>query len=135
MLENWALRSKIGQIKVRRRFINSHFSNMNNVVQILLRILRGDSKNTVSRHQLSHLHGPLATATKPSAPYADQQTHATLAVLAIVNLTKDYAVKSGEKVHHVESKISDIIKSLPNHLIFSSVDRLYTDWLAKAKKR
>jgi hypothetical protein len=108
---------------------------MGNIVQILLRVLRGDAKNTVSRHQLSHLHGPLATATKPSAPYADQQTHATLAVLAIVNLTKDYAIKSGEKVHQVDGKISDIIKSLPNHLIFSSVDRLFADWQAKAKKR
>jgi len=135
VLENWASRSKIGHLKARRRFINTHFSSMGNIVQILLRILRGDAKNTVSRHQVSHLHGPLATATKPSAPYADQQTHATLAVLAIVNLTKDYAVKSGEKVHQVDSKISDIIKSLPNHLIFSSVDRLFTDWQAKAKRR
>lgn len=108
---------------------------MDNVVQILLRIIRGETKSTLSRQQLSHLHGPLATAIKPSAPYADQQTHATLAVLAVVNLTKQYAEKYGEKTQILDDKISDIIKSLPNHLIFASVDNLYSDWQAKTNKK
>jgi hypothetical protein len=81
------------------------------------------------------LHGPLATVIKPSAPYADQQTHATLAVLAVVNLTKQYAEKYGEKTQILDDKISDIIKSLPNHLIFASVDNLYSDWQAKTNKK
>ncbi len=105
---------------------------MSNVVQILLRLIRGESqKAVVPRAQLSSLHGPLATAIKPSAPFADQQTHATLAVLAVVNMAREYAEKSGEKMDFLDARMAEIVKSLPNNLIYISVDRLYADWVNK----
>lgn len=134
VLEAWALHSKIGNLKDRRRFIHSSFNSVNDVTQILLRVIRGD-EIPLSRSQIPRLHGPLRTAIRSTSEHFAQQTPVTLAIMAIVNLAKDYSYDLNEKSNVLMAQIGDIIKSLPNALIYKSVDKLFEENLGSDKKK
>ena len=59
----------------------------------------------------------------------EQQSYASLAVMAIINLAKDYAAKANVEATAVNDKIADVIKALPNPVIYSNTDKLFEDWL------
>lgn len=123
MLENWALASKVGTLKERRRFANGHLTSLNNMVQILLRAVRGENTTPLGKSSRANLHGPLKNAISPKDFYYNKQSHTSLAVMAIVNL-----VKERESRGALEGQISNIIKSLPNSIVFSATDSLFVDW-------
>lgn len=127
VLDGWALVSKIGSLKDRRRFANGHLSSLNNMVQILLRAVRG-TEEPLTRSSLQHSHGPLRSAISPKDFYYNKQSHSSLAVMAIVNLVKDYSYESKEPRNIMEEKIGNIIKSMPNTVIFAATDSLFVDW-------
>ena len=49
--------------------------------------------------------------------------------MAIVNLVKDYSYAMKETRVILENKIGNIIKSMPNAVVFSATDSLYTEWV------
>lgn len=101
------------------------------MVQILLRAVRGESTPPLTRTARASLHGPLKNAISPKDFYYTRQSHTSLAVMAIVNLVKDYSFGSKEARNVLEDKIGNVIKSMPHSIIFASVDDLYTDWVTQ----
>ncbi|KAG8695004.1 hypothetical protein FRC08_008122 [Ceratobasidium sp. 394] len=107
----------VGQPKERRRFVRQHMSNIDHILEILLRLVRGER----------------ATATT-SAGAAGQQTHVSLAVLAIFRVATDYGARAGVERKVVEERVSEIVRCLPTHLIYKSLDGMFREWAFAQKK-
>lgn len=126
ILDNWASSSSLGSTSKRETFTSSLISEPYDLLEILLRLTKGD------RSAPSAGHVSLATAIRSDSPYASHQTHVSLAILAMYRLTTDYAAKAGEKSEVVTEKIGDIIKSLPGGMIAKSLDGMFKEWDAKS---
>lgn len=129
ILESWTGISSSGTMSSRQAFIKTLLSDPNDLLEILLRLARGDRNPTLASPGTPGF-GALASAIRPDSPYASHQTHVSLAVLAMYRLTTDYATKAGEG-DVVREKIADIIKSLPLGMITRSLDGLYREWTDK----
>jgi 20S proteasome subunit alpha 6 len=108
--------------------------NIDNVLEILLRLVRGDraqSSYSGSHHPPSQAPAVATLATTLSAPAAELQTPVSLAVLSIFRLAVDTSVKHGGTKEEVETKVSETIRNLPYHLVFKSLDSIFRDWVAK----
>ncbi|OBZ71914.1 hypothetical protein A0H81_08263 [Grifola frondosa] len=79
--------------------------------------------------------GPLLAALSPESAHAAQQTHVSLAVLAIFRLAVEYAKKAaGEKGKgEAEERVGEIIRALPSHLLYKSLDGIFKEWRAEKK--
>ena len=64
-----------------------------------------------------------------------QQTHVSLAVLAIFRLAVEFAKKAvGDTGKaEVEERVGEIIRSLPSHLIYKSLDGIFKEWKMEKK--
>lgn len=134
ILETWKTGSTSGTSGDRSDFTASLLASPNDLLEILLRLTRGDRNPAASVGTgPSSANGPLATAIRPDSPYASHQTHVSLAILAMYRLTTDYAEQAGVKTEVLNEKVADIIKSLPTHMIHKSLDGLYKEWLAERK--
>ncbi|WVQ86280.1 hypothetical protein IAT38_008448 [Cryptococcus sp. DSM 104549] len=127
LLDNWASSSSHGTPSSRRAFISSLAESPNDLLEILLRLARGERNPTLASSSTPSF-GPLATSIRPDSPFASHQTHVSLAILAMYRLTTDYAAKAGESMEAVEEKVGDIIRSLPVPLITKSLDGLFKEW-------
>ena len=127
LLESWASNSNVGQLAERQRFLRTHMVETDNILEILLRLVRGERASYSSSHSSSHsssssnpvissssLSGPLLSALSQGSAHANQQTHVSLAVLAIFRLATEYAKKAvGEKGREeVDKKKGRRLKSL-----------------------
>jgi len=105
-----------------------------NILEILLRLVRGERATPFTHSapaaSAASLSGPLLSALSASLTHGAQQTHVSLAVLAIVRMTIDYAMKAtGEKGKaEVEERVGEIIRCLPSHLIYKSMDGMFKEW-------
>lgn len=140
ILENWATSSGVGSLTKRTEFTSSLLSEPYDLLEILLRLARGDRNPSLSTHQGSGGSGSgtgssLTAAMRTDSPYASHQTHVSLAILAMYRLTTDYAAKAGEKSEVVNEKIGDIIKSLPSGMIARSLDGMFKEWDGKGKDK
>lgn len=140
ILETWASLTTAGSTSSRSEFTKSLLSDPNDLLEILLRLTRGDRNPTYtsasSNTQSANASGsPLATAIRSDSPYASHQTHVSLAILAMYRLTTDYAAKAGEKSEVVNEKVADIIKSLPSGMIHRSLDGMFREWDSEDRKR
>jgi 20S proteasome subunit alpha 6 len=127
ILESWSTSSSSGTPHKRSAFTKSLLSEPYDLLEILLRLTRGDRNPTAPGG------GPLATSIRSDSPYASHQTHVSLAILAMYRLTTDYAEKAGEKSEVVNEKIGDIIKSLPGGMISRSLDGMFKEWDGRGK--
>lgn len=134
ILDQWKNGSSSGTTADRNDFTKSLLASPNDLLEILLRLTRGERNPTASIGTgPSSANGPLATVIRPDSPYASHQTHVSLAILAMYQLTTDFAQQAGVKTEVLNEKIADIIKSLPTHMIHKSLDGLYKEWLAERK--
>ena len=64
-----------------------------------------------------------------------QQTHVSLAVLAIWRLAVEYAKKAAAEKGKAEAeeRVGEIIRSLPSHLIYKSLDGIFKEWKVEKK--
>lgn len=144
VLEGWATSSPIGTAVERQRFLKTHMTETDNILEILLRLVRGDRATPFSQNQsqsqvfpLSNISGPLLSALSPGSAHGSQQTHVSLAVLAIFRMTVEYAKKAvgdSGKIE-VEERVGDVIRCIPSHLIHKSVDGIFKEWKLDAKGR
>jgi 20S proteasome subunit alpha 6 len=123
--------------------------NMEGVLEVLLRLVRGDRPTIGSHADPSSHHGhhhhyhhhnsannivhPVLQAAVGSDPTQMlNQTHTSLAVLAMFRLIQDTATRLGgeEMKREVEGRVKEIIKSLPQHMINKSLDGMFQKWLA-----
>ncbi|KAF7331881.1 Proteasome endopeptidase complex [Mycena kentingensis (nom. inval.)] len=95
VLEGWASSSGAGNLVERQRFVKTHLCEMENVMEILLRLVRGNQPTPLASQTGSPLTGPLLSAIAPGSIHGGLQTPVSLAVLAMFRMTVEYASKAG----------------------------------------
>ncbi|KAF7355047.1 Proteasome endopeptidase complex [Mycena sanguinolenta] len=133
VLEGWTTSSSAGTLTERQRFLKTHLNEIDNVLEILLRLVRGDRTAPLAlsaQTPAPALTGPLLSALTPGSAHAAQQTPISLAVLAIFRMTMEYADKAaGEKGKtDVEERVGEIIRCLPPNQIHKSLDAIFKEW-------
>lgn len=131
ILTSWSNTSSAGSSKARIAFTTSLLADPNDLLEILLRLARGDRNPTIGGSGGTNQgFGSLVSAIRPDSPYASHQTHVSLAILQMYRLTMAYAsmalAKQGED--EVREKVEDIVKSLPVGMIQKSLDGLFKEW-------
>jgi 20S proteasome subunit alpha 6 len=140
-LEGWALNSPVGVPNERQRFLKTHMTETDNILEILLRLVRGERATPFSQSAPSisapSVSGPLLSALSQGSAHGSQQTHVSLAVLAMFRMTVEYAKKAvGDKGKgEVEERVGEIIRCLPSHLIYKSLDGIFKEWRVEKKGR
>ncbi|GAA5874553.1 hypothetical protein JCM16303_002903 [Sporobolomyces ruberrimus] len=128
-LDSWATSSNIGSLEERKEFVKTHMSNIDNVVEILLRLSRGDRTGPL-HHSAPGYSQPStvgALATQLSAPFPTQQTQVSLAILAMFRLTVETAEKAGIDKSEIEKQVSEIVRNVPYHLQFKALDGMFRE--------
>jgi uncharacterized membrane protein YgcG len=74
-----------------------------------------------------------ALAVTLNAPFADQQTQVSLAVLGMFRLSVETARKAGIDAGEVEKQVAEIVRMLPHHLQFKAIDGMFRE-LVKGQK-
>jgi len=140
VLEGWAANSPAGVLNERQRFLKTHMTEIENILEILLRLVRGErataSYQSTPAISAPSLSGPLLLAMQGSA-HSSQQTHVSLAVLAMFRMSVEYAQKADpeEGKVGVEERVGEIIRCLPSHLIYKSLDGIFKEWRVEKKGR
>ncbi|KAF8592466.1 hypothetical protein K439DRAFT_13551 [Ramaria rubella] len=142
VLENWTSSSLVGLEAERQRFVKTYMSESDNMLEVLLRLVRGEratplSFSTTPSSSNLHLSGPLLTALSPNSPHASQQTHLSLAIVAMVRMAESFAERampSDEGKREVGDRVGEIIRCLPQHLLYKSLDGIFREW-KDVKKR
>lgn len=112
-----------------------------NILEILLRLVRGERATPFSQTaptiSAPSVSGPLLSALSQGSAHGAQQTHVSLAVLAMYRMTVEYAKKAvGDKGREeVEERVGEIIRCLPSHLIYKSLDGIFKEWRVEKKGR
>ena len=109
-----------------------------NILEVLLRLVRGErasysqSTPAISAPSVS---GPLLSALSHGSAHGAQQTHVSLAVLAIFRLAVEFAQKVDDKAgkSEVEARVGEFIRCLPSHLIYESLDGICKEWRLEKK--
>ncbi|GAA5827419.1 hypothetical protein JCM3770_003966, partial [Rhodotorula araucariae] len=135
-LDSWAASSNVGTLNERKDFVKTHMSAIDNVVEILLRLTRGDRAgpshySSSGGNQQPPQVGALAVTLH--APFPDQQTQVSLAVLAMFRLSVETAQKAGIPSAEIEAQVGEIVRALPSHLLFKAVDGMFRE-LVKGQK-
>lgn len=120
---------------------------MDNILEILLRLIRGDRSligagpdnyHHHHHHYYHHnnsnnsVHPILQAAVGPDPSLIIHQTHSSLAVLAMFRLLQQTALKYGGKdvKREVEDQVRELVKCLPPHMINKSLDGMFQKWMA-----
>ncbi|KAF8665678.1 hypothetical protein AX16_000131 [Volvariella volvacea WC 439] len=139
VLEGWAVNSPVGILTERQRFVKTHLTEIDNLLEILLRLVRGERATPFSQTAITapSVSGPLLSALSGGSAHAAQQTHVSLAVLAMFRMIEEYALKAlgDQGKSEVENRIGEIIRSLPSHLLYKSVDGIFKEWRVEKKGR
>ncbi|TDL29781.1 hypothetical protein BD410DRAFT_780271 [Rickenella mellea] len=140
VLEGWSTNSPVGSLTERQRFLKTHMSEADNILEILLRLVRGERATPFSQNSSAisspSIAGPLLAALSPSSAHSSQQTHVSLAVLAIVRIAVEYAESAlgNEKGKgQVDERVGEIIRYLPSHLLYKSLDGIFKEWRVDKK--
>ncbi|KAI0637749.1 hypothetical protein C8Q77DRAFT_1087647 [Trametes polyzona] len=137
VLESWASNSNIGQQTERQRFLRTHMTETDNILEILLRLVRGERSTFTQNAPLAppSVSGPLLSALAQGSAHGAQQTHVSLAVLAIFRLAVEFAKRAeGDKGKaEAEERVGEIIRSLPSHLVYKSLDGIFKEWRVEKK--
>src|ERR1700761_3413491 len=108
ILDGWAGNSTVGLQTERQRFVRTHMAETDNILEILLRLVRGEratpftqAASTISPQSVA---GPLRGALSSDSAHGSQQTHVSLAVLAVWRMTIEYALKALEEKGRAEAE-------------------------------
>lgn len=109
-----------------------------NILEVLLRLVRGERASysqPVPAISAPTISGPLLSALSQGSAHGAQQTHVSLAVLAIFRLAVEFAKKAeGDNGKgEVEARVGEIIRCLPSHLIYKSLDGIFKEWRMEKK--
>lgn len=133
------MNSPAGLVTERQRFLKTHMTETENILEILLRLTRGE-RATLSSHptiSATSVSGPLLATLTQGGTHAEQQNHVSLAVLAMFQMAVDFAKRAlgdenGRK--DADERIGEIIRCLPSHLIYKSLDGIFKEWRGEKRK-
>jgi hypothetical protein len=125
----WRESSAIAAKADLERFSTIHMSNIENVLEVLLRIIRGDHRadRAFSQPQPTSV---AALAASLGVPYPEHQTHVSLATYSLFKLAIDTAVQAGLGREAIDRKVSEIVRALPYSLLFKALDTMAKEFLA-----
>jgi 20S proteasome subunit alpha 6 len=119
--------------------LKTHMSEADNILEILLRLVRGE-RATPHAHgtpslSTNNVSGPLLAAFTEGSAHSTQQTHVSLAVLAMFRMTLDFAKReSGDKgVAEARERMNEIVRCVPTHLVHKSLDGIFREWKSDKK--
>jgi len=139
VLDGWAANSTVGLQTERQRFVRTHMAETDNVLEILLRLVRGERATPFTQAapaiSVPSVAGPLLAALSPGSAHGPQQTHVSLAVLAMWRMTLGYAQKALQEKGRTEAeeRLGEIIRCLPSHLLYKSLDGIFKEWKVEKK--
>jgi 20S proteasome subunit alpha 6 len=138
VLDSWAANSTVGQQTERQRFVRTHMAETDNILEILLRLVRGERATPFTQASAispQTVAGPLRGALSSDSAHGPQQTHVSLAVLAVWRMTIEYALKALEEKGRAEAegRLGEIIRCLPSHLLYKSLDGIFKEWKVEKK--
>ncbi|KAK4049504.1 hypothetical protein OIO90_005455 [Microbotryomycetes sp. JL221] len=135
-LKSWATSSTIGNFDERKKFIEIHMADIDNVVEILLRLTRGDRPGPTyaSASSPSQANSVGVLAATLSAPYPDSQTQVSLAVLAMFRLSVETAEKAGLDKQEIYKQVSDIVRNVPSTLQNKALDGMFKEYRSGGRK-
>ncbi|KAH9921476.1 uncharacterized protein BXZ73DRAFT_91760 [Epithele typhae] len=136
VLESWAANSNVGQPTERQRFLRTHMVETDNILEILLRLVRGERSSFTQNAPIAppSVSGALLSALEPGSAHGAQQTHVSLAVLAIFRLSSSTRRRRrGQGQERGRGACGEIIRSLPSHLIYKSLDGIFKEWRVEKK--
>ncbi|KAF7313545.1 Proteasome endopeptidase complex [Mycena chlorophos] len=136
VLEGWATSSGAGTLVERQKFLKTHLNEMDNVLEILLRLVRGNQPTPLASQTGSPLTGPLLSSIAPGSIHGAQQTPVSLAVLAMFRMTLEYAGRAGgeQAKTDAEQRMGEIIRCLPPSQIHKALDSIYKTYSSHPKK-
>jgi hypothetical protein len=112
------------------RFSTTHMANIENVLEVLLRIIRGDHRSDRTFAQPTQPASVAALAASLGVPYPEHQTHVSLATYSLFKLAIDTAVQAGIGRETIDRKVSEIVRALPYSLLFKALDTMAREFLA-----
>jgi len=127
VLENWlsAANARLGFDEARYRFISTHFKDINNMFEVLLRLIRGVN----AYHYAANASPAFMVAVEAAAPaHPEQQTPISLATFQLFKLGIDAAKEAGMPQEAVEKKVGEVIRMLPFFQICKSLDAIFADY-------
>lgn len=149
VFNDWSSKSFLGQPKDRRKFLKDFLSDSQGMIEILCRLVRGERASTSTSTRGSgdknggapssgdrddmerdrdededESNGDPLEKAKKLTNFSSNHTHLSLGVMALFGLTRDYSLKAGVEEEEFKKKIGEILKSLPEHLVFKSLDGL-----------
>jgi hypothetical protein len=127
VLENWlsAANARLGFDEARYRFISTHFKDINNMFEVLLRLIRGVN----AYHYAANASPAFMIAVEAAAPaHPEQQTPISLATFQLFKLGIDAAKEAGMPHQAVEKKVGEVIRMLPFFQICKSLDAIFADY-------
>ncbi|KAI0829389.1 hypothetical protein BC628DRAFT_1408843 [Trametes gibbosa] len=137
VLDSWANNLNVGQQAERQRFLRTHMTETDNILEVLLRLVRGERSTFTQNAPLAppSVSGPLLSALAQGSAHGAQQTHVSLAVLAMFRLAVEYATRAaGDRGKaEVDERVGEIIRSLPSHLVYKSLDGIFKEWRVEKK--
>ena len=112
-------------------------SETDNTLEILLRLVRRERASVSQNTGVSvpNVSGPLLSAISQGSAHGAQQTHVSLAVLAIYRLALDNATKAVDDngKGEAEKRVVEIIRFLPMHLLHKGLDGIFREWKTDKK--
>lgn len=132
VLDVWVHSSNVGTQPERQVFVATHMSNVRNVLEVVLRLVRSDRAGPFSPGQEQH-SSPLVAAIPLGSSLAKHQTHITLAFLAVFKLAEDQAASAGT-LDALTAHIGEIVRCLPQHLLHKSLDNIFKDYKSGKKQ-
>ncbi|KZW03905.1 hypothetical protein EXIGLDRAFT_715940 [Exidia glandulosa HHB12029] len=125
VLDVWVHSSNVGTQPDRQAFVATHMSNVRNVLEIVLRLVRSDRAGPFSPGS-EHQSSPLVAAMPLGSSLAKHQTHITLAFLAVFKIAEDAAMSEGA-LDVLTAQVGEIVRCLPQHLLHKSLDNIFKD--------
>jgi len=49
-------------------------------------------------------------------------------------MSSEYATKAGVEAQVVEQRVGDMIRTLPQHMVYKALDSMFREWMAAQKK-
>jgi hypothetical protein len=129
-LMTWRESSTIASKADLERFCATQMSNIDNIVEVLLRIIRGEHRTDRPFPQTPQPASVTALAANLGVPYPEHQTHVSLATYSLFKLAVDTAVQAGLGREAIDRKVSEIVRALPYSLLFKALETMAKEFLA-----
>lgn len=121
-----------------RDFVDAAFADVNNIVELMLCLIRGGdlppSRASPASYRQPQVAELFARALAMGAPQPDEQSSLSLATYAMFKLAIDHGVKAGLGQEELHREVSEIVRQLPTPMLYKAMEAQYRAWSAKQSK-